>query len=92
MKKLKRTFHCERCGNPCTIYKKGKNHRVLVCPQHGVIATNPLPLLAMAAPAAISAVSGLLSKRETANVGTTGSACHHRESYSAEERVRDALI
>jgi len=48
MAKRKHIFHCERCGNPLTIYKKGKAHRVLVCPQHGVIATNPLPLMAAA--------------------------------------------
>lgn len=40
----KRQFHCEKCGNPCTIYKKGKNHRVLVCPSCGVLATNPFSL------------------------------------------------
>ena len=43
-KRKKRQFHCERCGNPCTIYRKGKAHRVLVCPMHGVIATNPFSL------------------------------------------------
>ncbi len=42
----KHQFHCEKCGNPCEIYKKGKKHRVLVCPECGVLATNPLPLLA----------------------------------------------
>lgn len=37
----KRQFHCNHCGSPCTIYRKGKGHRVLVCPHCGVIATNP---------------------------------------------------
>jgi len=37
----KRQFHCQRCTLPCEIYKKGRNHRVLVCPQCGVLATNP---------------------------------------------------
>ena len=55
----KRQFHCEKCGNPCTIYKKGKKHRVLVCPECGVIATNPLPLIAAAAPLALKAVKGV---------------------------------
>lgn len=40
-KRAKHTFHCDKCANPCTIYKKGKNHRVLVCPSCGVLATNP---------------------------------------------------
>ena len=34
-------FHCNHCASPCTIYKKGRGHRVLVCPNCGVIATNP---------------------------------------------------
>jgi hypothetical protein len=33
-------FHCERCDSECNIYKKGRNHRVLVCPKCGVLATN----------------------------------------------------
>jgi len=37
----KRQFHCQQCGHACDIYKKGKNHRVLVCPSCGVLATNP---------------------------------------------------
>lgn len=41
MAKKKPSFHCQACGNPCTIYKKGKGHRVLVCPKCGVLATNP---------------------------------------------------
>lgn len=58
----KHQFHCEKCSSPCEIYKKGKAHRVLVCPNCGVIATNPLPLLAMAAPFAIKAAKKLLTK------------------------------
>lgn len=46
MKNRKHQFHCEKCGSPCEIYKKGKKHRILVCPTCGVLATNPLPLLA----------------------------------------------
>ncbi len=49
MAKRKHQFHCEKCGSPCEIYRKGKKHRVLVCPGCGVIATNPLPLMAAAA-------------------------------------------
>jgi hypothetical protein len=67
MAKKKHTFHCGDCGSPCSIYKKGKGHRILVCPKCGVIATNPLPLLALAAstlaPMAIDAAKGLLTKR-----------------------------
>lgn len=41
MARRKRQFHCQKCGLPCEIYKKGKGHRVLVCPSCGVLATNP---------------------------------------------------
>jgi len=34
-------FHCQKCDSECEIYKKGKKHRVLVCPECGVLATNP---------------------------------------------------
>jgi len=42
----KGTFFCERCKAGCLIYKKGKGHRVLVCPNCGVLATNGLLSLA----------------------------------------------
>jgi len=41
MKQRKHQFHCQFCGLPCDIYKRGKSHRVLVCPKCGVLATNP---------------------------------------------------
>lgn len=41
MRKQKHQFHCEKCNSGCTIYRKGKKHRVLVCPRCGVLATNP---------------------------------------------------
>jgi len=44
MARKKRQFHCGHCGSPCEIYKKGRRHRVLVCPHCGVIATNPISL------------------------------------------------
>lgn len=40
-KKRKHAFHCQRCNSELQIYKKGKAHRVLVCPQCGILATNP---------------------------------------------------
>lgn len=40
MRKKKHVFHCERCGDECTIYRKGKSHRVFVCDNCGVLATN----------------------------------------------------
>lgn len=44
MKKSKKlpanTFYCDNCDSPCLIYRKGTKHRVLVCPNCGVLATN----------------------------------------------------
>jgi hypothetical protein len=61
----KHLWHCERCGNECMIYKKGKNHKVLVCPHHGVIATNPISGLVKGLVkgglSAVPVVGGLLS-------------------------------
>lgn len=56
----KRTFHCAVCGSPCEIYKKGKKHRVIVCSRCGVIASNPIPLAAAAAPI-LKAVGGYVA-------------------------------
>jgi len=77
MAKRKRQFHCEACGQPCEIYRKGKKHRVLVCPACGVIATNPLPLMAAAAAgrAALKVgkkVIGHGAGKEKASEGTPG--------------------
>ena len=58
MTKKRRVFHCENCKSPCEIYKKGKTHRVLVCPRCGILASNPLPLAALAA----SALPSLIEK------------------------------
>ncbi len=114
MKRKARQFHCEKCGSPCTIYRKGKKHRVLVCPTCGVLATNPLsfkgllggaatgatvgsvvPGYGTAAGAVIGGVAGLFSgkkkERATPPSGVPGGPLIVRESYSTEERVRDAL-
>jgi hypothetical protein len=41
-KKHDHHFYCEHCKAQCMIYRKGKHHRVLVCPHCGVLATNGL--------------------------------------------------
>ncbi len=43
MAKSKKHIYCQKCGNICNWYKKGKNHRVLVCPKCGILAHNPIP-------------------------------------------------
>ena len=60
--KKRRQFHCNECGAACEIYRKGKRHRVLICPNCGILATNPLPLLAAAAPSLIKGAVGIGKK------------------------------
>lgn len=59
----RKQFHCQTCGNPLEIYRKGKSHRVLVCPSCGIVATNPLPLLAMALPSLLKAGKNILGTK-----------------------------
>jgi hypothetical protein len=54
----KHSFHCQVCNSELTIYKKGKKHRVLVCPTHGIIATNPFSLKGAAGGAILGAELG----------------------------------
>jgi transposase len=61
----KHTFYCDVCHSPCIIYKKGKKHRVLVCPRCGVLATNGL----------LTILGGALGSAVAPGVGTAiGSA------------------
>lgn len=57
----KKLWYCGNCGNPCKIYKRGKKHRVLVCPKCEVIASNPLPIGLLASAIAPSLFKGALS-------------------------------
>lgn len=105
-KRAKRQFHCERCGNPCEIYKKGKKHRVLVCPQCGVLATNPFSFgkslkgafrgavgsIPVVGGAIVGAGEGFEGKKQTATTPSLRLDRHPKNVYSAEERVRDALL
>jgi len=66
---------------PANWYKKGRGHRVLICQCCGIIATNPLPLLAMAgsavAPYVIDKASEILgggsNKKEKPEIIVTDS-------------------
>lgn len=37
----RKKFHCMNCNAELEIYKKGKGHRLLVCPNCGIVANNP---------------------------------------------------
>jgi len=101
----RRQFHCQECGSACEIYKKGKKHRVLVCPQCGILATNPLPLLAAAAPSLLKGAVGLgkkalgaigLGKKETAAATTTPSTTiinkyDNLDKYNQKDKINLAL-
>lgn len=66
VKKKKKQIHCI-CGTPADWYKKGKNHRVLVCSNCGIIANNPAPLVGLA----LSAGASLLKKKLSKTTETT---------------------
>ena len=100
--KRKRQFHCNLCDSPCEIYKRGRSHRVLVCPNCGILATNPLPLAALGLAAKVGGKAlkgagklvGIKGKEEKA-AGEKPAITKHYEynidTYTAQERVRDAL-
>jgi hypothetical protein len=58
MARRKHQFHCAKCHSACTIYKKGRSHRVLVCPHCGVLATNPFSAMGGLEGAATGAALG----------------------------------
>lgn len=70
MTRKKKGFRCEKCNSEIQIYRRGKGHRLFVCPSCGILASNPLPLLAGAllAKKAVQVGSSLLggigTKRE----------------------------
>lgn len=103
-KRAKRQFHCERCGQPCTIYKKGKKHRVLVCPECGVLATNPFSFgkalkgVGKGAVRAIPIVGDLIAGAaegfdggKASSVTPTMSMSRPSNRYTTDKRVADAL-
>lgn len=100
----KHQFHCSACGSEADIYKKGKNHRVLVCQKCGVLASNPIPLLLAGAvstaikyaPSAISAGKKVLGSIDKGNEPTqqssfTSSRPLSHSCYNKPDRVMQAL-
>lgn len=107
MHKKDHHFYCEKCRSQCMIYRKGKHHRVLVCPHCGVLATNGiLSTLAKGALKAIPGVGTAISLGETAYdvykefkgdskplTSPAPSIPHsiHRSNYPTHQRINDAL-
>lgn len=60
MKRKKHQFHCAKCNSALEIYKKGKKHRVLVCPICGILATNPFSATGAASGALLGAELGTI--------------------------------
>jgi len=65
----KKQIHCGECSSPAEWYKKGRSHRVLVCPHCGIIANNPLPLAMLAATALPSIIDKVTGKKKAAEPG-----------------------
>lgn len=97
--KKRRHINCTRCSGIASWYKKGKGHRVLVCANCGIIASNPIPLLALAAaaPSIIKGVRSFISKDEGQEAPPSPtqprppSLRTSRNTFTAEERVALAL-
>ena len=70
-KRHKKPLICYSCGSIIEIYKKGKKHRVFVCPNCGIIADNPglLTMIKQAKP--FFKKGGKLSEKfkESADIG-----------------------
>jgi len=59
---------------PCEIYRKGKMHRVLVCPACGVLATNPFSFSRALSGGSTGAAAGSLVAGVGAIPGAIGGA------------------
>ena len=84
------------------IYKKGKKHRVLVCPQCGVLATNPTIAgkILKAGVSAIPVVGGVASSiigdiqagKEAKPKTATARPTHGREYYAYKSHMLDEAL
>lgn len=101
-KKAKRQFHCQKCNSPCEIYKKGRKHRVFVCPSCGILATNPFSLKGAlrGGVGSIPIAGGILEESgltdmvfgSTPKAKETGQTPIFRQStYPLSKKVQDAL-
>lgn len=105
MRKRKHQFHCQRCGLPCEIYRKGKGHRVLICPSCGVLATNPFSFgkslkgalrggissIPVVGGAIAGATEGFTSDKGVGKAPSSIQKIEYVDRYTAQERVQDAL-
>ena len=91
----RRKFHCHICEAPCEVYRKGKTHRILICPNHGILASNPLPLMAVGlagkALKGIGRATGIVKPSQD-KVSPTQRIIHvERDEFSPEEKISLAL-
>lgn len=84
----KHTFFCELCKSPCLIYKKGRSHRVLVCPHHGVLATNGLITGGLEGAATGAAIGSVIPGIGTGIGAAVGGALGAYSGYEPEEGAR----
>jgi len=91
VKRKKHQFHCNNCNSECMIYKKGKAHRVLVCPQCGVLATNPFSLggLAKGIVKNTPVIGTAYSLAEES--GLLGGSSPTKEKPKSEKHIYDSL-
>lgn len=86
--KKKGCWHCGRCNRPCLIAKHGK-HRFLLCPEHQIIALNPIPLiaggLALASKYIPKAIAGITKSQPSLSTD-------ERRSYTYIPKVREPVL
>lgn len=92
----KRVIHCGKCESPVQVYKKGKKHRVFVCPSCGIIATNPGPMafgLALKAGRAIPGPTqrGLIAAENLGLIPSEGEAATETTCSTAKGAPRRNL-
>lgn len=87
--KKKRIINCGICGSPCTWYRKGKRHRLLICPNDGIIASNPLPLAPLLASAAGFIASKAGKKAVMGGVLTGGAALLTKKLFGGKKEQQD---
>lgn len=80
-----------KCGQEITVVKVKRGHKHYVCPGCGIIASNPLPLAALALPAAKVAGSWLAWKAMDKLLGKSSKQFAPSEAMSEQGTVIDAL-
>jgi len=94
-KKAKKHIYCSNCEGVAVWYKKGK-YRKLICDRCGVIAHNPIPLIAMAgtflAKKGIEKISEKISKPKSTPYESQHLITDSKDKANYSERVVNQVM